>query len=192
MTPTVNDFIPMIETQRGDPYVFGAETRFSDPDPAAFDCSELVEWGCARIGVFIPDGAINQYGWCKQHGTLLSVADGIYTRGALLFRIGTTPNHVAVSLGNGSTFEARGRLYGVNQFSAFGRSWTHAAKIPGLDYSAPVVSLKEGVMADGLTADEKRLLFEVLARLDNKGTELLFRVQNAERDAAAVRAKLGA
>jgi cell wall-associated NlpC family hydrolase len=138
-TPTVDDFIATVETQRGDRYVLGAETRFTDPNPRAFDCSELMEWGCGRIGIPFVDGAANQMRFCQQHGTLIPVEEGIRTFGALLFRVhagggGGHGDHVVASLGNGHTFEARGRAYGVNEFTATGRAWTHAARIPGLDY----------------------------------------------------------
>jgi len=56
------------------------------------------------------------------------------TRGALLFRIdeGPSNDHVAISLGDGKTIEARGAAYGVNVFSVAGRRWTHGGLIPGL------------------------------------------------------------
>jgi len=55
--PTLQDFVTIAMTQRGDPYIFGAETSFNDPDPGAFDCSELVQWAAARCGVSFADGA---------------------------------------------------------------------------------------------------------------------------------------
>lgn len=140
-SPSVDDFLPVIEAQRGDRYVLGAETRFSDPDPDEFDCSELMEWAVAgRLGIPFPDGAANQFRWCQSHRTLIPVTEAIATFGALLFRIvphggGGGGDHVVASLGNGRTFEARGRAYGVNEFSALGRTWTAGARIPGLDYT---------------------------------------------------------
>ena len=126
-------------TQRGDPYVFGAEARTSDPNPDAFDCSELVEWVCHRLGLVMPDGSKNQKAFCAEKRTLVSLAKGISTQGALLFRMTGSPTHVAFSLGNGSTMEAKGSRYGVNVFDARNRNWTHAALIPGVIYAAPPV-----------------------------------------------------
>ena len=131
--PHCDDLCAKALTQRGDPYIFGAETRFDDPNPRAFDCSELVEWAAARLGVRFIDGAENQRNFCRNAGTLISVQEGIRTRGALLFRINVDGDHVAISLGNGKTIEARGRAFGVNQFDATGRTWTHAGLIPGFD-----------------------------------------------------------
>ena len=54
----------------------------------------------------------------------------LQTRGALLFRDG----HVAISLGNGRTIEARGRNYGVTQANGSGR-FTSGGLIPGMRYA---------------------------------------------------------
>lgn len=139
-----NDYLYPALLQAGDPYVLGAEASKLDANPRRFDCSELTEWACGRAGVFpvLPDGAWFQKEHCRRHGTLISVADGIRTKGALLFvakglfASNGGGNHVAFSLGDGRTIEARGRKYGVGVFNANGRSWTHAARIPGVDYSA--------------------------------------------------------
>jgi cell wall-associated NlpC family hydrolase len=132
---SLDDFVAIALTQKGDPYIFGAEASFTDPNPSAFDCSELVQWAAARAGVKFADGAQNQRDACRQAGTLVSVDEGIHHRGALLFRIdeGPSNDHVAISLGDGKTIEARGKAYGVNVFNATGRTWTHAGFIPGLD-----------------------------------------------------------
>ena len=133
--PTLEDFAAKALTQRGDPYVFGAEARFDDPDPPACDCSELVEWSAARLGVAFVDGAQNQRDVCRRANTLVPVDRGIRTLGALLFRIdeGPSGDHVAISLGNGTTIEARGRAFGVNVFPAGNRGWTHAGFVPGIE-----------------------------------------------------------
>ena len=69
---------------------------------------------------------------CRNAGTLISVDEGVRTLGALLFRIdeGPSNDHVAISLGNGTTIEARGRAFGVNVFDAKNRGWTHAGFVP--------------------------------------------------------------
>lgn len=128
-------FAALAESQRGDAYVFGAEAKWSDPDPARFDCSELVEWCLRRLGVAAPDGSAAQWRWCRDAGRGCLPAQAIRTRGALLFRMSGSPTHVAISRGDGTTIEARGRAYGVNEFSAFGRAWTSGALVPGVDYS---------------------------------------------------------
>lgn len=91
--------------------------------------SELVEWAAARAGINpkVPDGSANQLAHCRKHGTMLSVQQGINTKGALLFQ----PGHVAISLGNGRSIEAMNPSAGVKQGNANGRGWTAAAKIPG-------------------------------------------------------------
>lgn len=123
------EFVRIAVTQAGDRYVFGAEARPNDPDPDAFDCSELVQWGLARVGVTFVDGSVAQINACRP----ISVEQAIRTRGALLFRPGKPSNHIAISLGNGRTIEARGRRYGVVEASAHGR-FARGGLVPGLRY----------------------------------------------------------
>jgi cell wall-associated NlpC family hydrolase len=132
---TFEDFVQMALGEKGVKYVFGAHASFDDADPPAFDCSELVLWAAARCGVQFADGAQAQRDACERAGTLLPVGVGIHTRGALLFRIDEGPgnDHVAISLGDGRTIEARGRQFGTNVFQATGRRWTHAGTVPGLE-----------------------------------------------------------
>ena len=145
---TPKNLLDLLLAQEGDVYVFGVEVSPSESNPKAFDCSELVQWGCARLGIkpSMPDGTIYQVRHCQKYGLLIPVEQAIRTAGALLFAFSDNPfsggrpehAHVAVSQGNGKTFEARGRKYGVGAFSALKRDWTHAGLIPGLDYGEPV------------------------------------------------------
>ena len=125
--------------------MYGATALTSDPDPKAFDCSELTKWAAARVGVTIPDGATAQYLYTRDHGTTMSVDQALHTPGALLFHFGHEPKnlgdipadgHVAISLGDGvHTIEARGRKYGTNIFSATDNRagfFNFAGMIPGM------------------------------------------------------------
>lgn len=114
----------------GKPYVFGAEADLKDKSPEAFDCSELVQWAAHQVGVNIPDGSHAQARWCTDKLTRLSPGQAMLVRGGLLFR----PGHVAISLGDGRTIEARGKAYGVGAFHAEGRGWTAGALVPGMRY----------------------------------------------------------
>lgn len=134
-TKSVYDFVATALAQAGDTYQYGAEASLSDPDPDAFDCSELVQWACARVGVTFPDGSGNQYAACQRAGLLISISKAVSTRGALLFEGPGGSTHVAISLGDGRTIEARGRAYGVNVFSAANRPWSGAGLIPGMSYA---------------------------------------------------------
>lgn len=126
----------------------------TDADPDAFDCSELVEWACARLGVAptVPDGTWYQIRHCRDRGTETTVDDAVATQGALLFRFSSDPftggrpssAHVAVSLGNGSTIEARGSAWGVGSWEAEGRGWAHAGLVPGVRYDAPPTAPQPG------------------------------------------------
>ena len=130
--PTGNDLVSMAMAMRGKPYIFGYETRLSDPSPKAFDCSELIEWACYRLGVFVPDGSGAQISYCSS----ITVERGIRTAGALLHK----PGHIVISRGDGTTIEARGRNYGVGVFTAARRGFTRAGLVKGIDYSNIVAS----------------------------------------------------
>lgn len=133
---TADSFVEAALAQQGKPYVFGAEVKLDDPSPAAFDCSELVQWAAHRVGVEFPDGVVNQLAACEKARTAISVEQALLVRGALLIRcIGPGhPAHVAISLGDGTCMEARGKDFGCGVFSAHGRLWTHGALVPGMRY----------------------------------------------------------
>jgi cell wall-associated NlpC family hydrolase len=134
--PVVADFVDICLRQRGDRYEWGAKPPPSNPDPEAFDCSGLVWWALARLHVPFPEGSWLQLQECEHRKTMIEPYERAFAiRGALLFRHDTPADgHVAVSLGNGSTIEARGKQYGVNKWPAQKRHWTHAAYVPGLRY----------------------------------------------------------
>jgi cell wall-associated NlpC family hydrolase len=122
------DFVTVAMAQVGDAYVFGTEVRLDDPDPTAFDCSELVQWACSRVGVSIVDGSSAQIAACKA----IPVAEAARIRGALLWHSG----HIAISLGDGAnTVEAMGRKYGVVQGRIASR-FTKGGLIPGMNYTS--------------------------------------------------------
>lgn len=166
MTANVTDFVDLALAQTGDRYVFGAEASASDPDPDTFDCSELIQWCADRLDVRprMPDGSWNQAAHCRDEGTLISPAAGLQLRGALLFYfssspfVGTRPSraHVAISLGDGRTMEARSAAAGVGVFgNAASRTWTQAARVPGLDYGPRLLdwqaAVRDWVVAKGIS-----------------------------------------
>lgn len=133
-------FLEAAIAQTGDRYVWGSSASPSDADPDAFDCSELVKWAAARSGVQLNDGSWLQYLQLKQQGATIPVEQALRTPGALLFGFSHEPRpgggrpdgaHVAISLGDGRTIEARGRKYGVGTWEA-GDRFQYAALVPGL------------------------------------------------------------
>lgn len=133
MTVYSSAFVNMLLSQRGDHYLYGGEIRPGTVNPDYYDCSEFVEWAAHMVGGYMPDGSAAQLAYCDRKESLIAVSRGLSTAGALLFH----PGHVAVSLGNGRTIEARGKNYGVGVFSAYDRGWTAAGKVPGMTYTAP-------------------------------------------------------
>lgn len=152
MTTPVRLIVAQAVAQAGDDYVFGAETTPLDVNPTEFDCSELVQWACMTVDPVLDppmvDGSWLQWQHCRDQGSLVGVAVAVVIEGALLFRFSSDPAsrrrpdsaHVAFSLGNGSTFEARSRSYGIGSWTSAPavRGWTHAALIPGALYEPPV------------------------------------------------------
>jgi cell wall-associated NlpC family hydrolase len=137
-------FLDAALAQSGDQYIFGVETRLDDPNPDAFDCSELVQWSAHQAGVDIPDGSWYQYLYLHKQGTTMSVEEALRTPGALLFSFNEEPinghprpdrAHVAISLGDGRTIEARNPTKGVGSWDAAKR-FNYAGYIPGLSGGA--------------------------------------------------------
>ena len=143
---SVERFLEAALAQQGDRYVFDAQTNPDDPDPEEFDCSELVEWAAAQVGVQVSEASFLQYNQMKAAGTLIPVEDAINTPGALLFKFPSEPvpgqttrlegSHVAISLGDGRTIEAMSPKLGV-RISEAGDRFGYAALIPGMDYTNP-------------------------------------------------------
>jgi cell wall-associated NlpC family hydrolase len=133
-------FLDHALAQTGDDYVFGAEAAPDDADPGVFDCSELVQWAAGNVGVELPDGSWLQYLQLKEQGAVIPVEQAAHTPGALLFSFDREPTasggrpgqaHVAISLGDGTTIEARGTRYGVGSWET-GDRFQYAAILPGL------------------------------------------------------------
>jgi hypothetical protein len=126
-------FVDTVREQIGKPYVWGAETDDEDPDPKAFDCSELVEWGLARIGIDFPDGSATQARASKS----ISVGQARITAGALVFRVGTRDGrhrvvHVGISDGAGNVIHAKGKAYGTIVEELVIKRWHLAGVVPQL------------------------------------------------------------
>ncbi|MET0425452.1 MAG: transglycosylase SLT domain-containing protein [Actinoplanes sp.] len=137
---SLDTFLKVAKAQVGDRYVFGAEVKLKDPNPAVFDCSEFTQWAAFQAGAKIPDGATAQYLHFKKQNMLVDPEKAKDIPGALLFSFdrepragdGRTPGaHVAISLGNGRVVEAANSRVGVRESKA-GNRFEFAAVIPGI------------------------------------------------------------
>ena len=98
-----------------------------------------------RVGVEVSDGSWLQYLQLQKQGGAITVEEALHTRGALLFYFSTPPSsagrpgkaHVAISLGDGRTIEARSPTDGVGSFAATSKRFNYAAVIPGLSAAGP-------------------------------------------------------
>lgn len=129
------DFVIEAMSQAGKAYVWGASPSAASNNPGSFDCSALVQWAAARVGIALPRTSGSQYALCAQHHTLITPAAAKHIKGAILFLGHAGSEHVVISLGNGQdTIEARGKAYGVGYFSINRDNWSGAAYIPGMWY----------------------------------------------------------
>jgi cell wall-associated NlpC family hydrolase len=141
----LQEFLNVAVAQTGDHYVWGAHASFDDPNPSAFDCSDLVQWATHRVGITtMPRTAWEQYEYLHKGGHAIPIDQAIHTPGALLFSFSSDPDtthpghcHVAISLGNGKTMEAKGSQYGVGSWAATTKRFEYAAVIPELAGGSP-------------------------------------------------------
>jgi cell wall-associated NlpC family hydrolase len=148
---TTRRFLDAAVAQAGDRYVYGAEANLHDPNPTAFDCSELTQWAAAQAGVEIPDGAAAQYDALRTHGQEITVDQALRTPGALLFHADQSGyvGHVAISLGDGRTIEARNSRLGVGVFDGRENWLNRAAVLPGLSGPVGAGPVGAGAMIPG-------------------------------------------
>lgn len=149
-TKQVQDFVSHAVQQSGKPYVYGASASIQDVSPAAFDCSELVQWAAGRVGVSVPRTSEQQYEACKKAGLLIPVGQALKTQGALLFKGNPgSVHHVAISMGDGRTDMAAHTAntdlaHQISVAETTAGYWDSAGLIPGMDYStASVGSTKD-------------------------------------------------
>ena len=143
-------FVQFARDQIGDPYRFGAEARFGELDPTAFDSSELVEWAAHRVGLTdMPDGSWHQYRWLHERGAAVSVEEALQTKGALVFGFSSDPlaspdrparAYVGISLGDGRVLDVSERAGEVREMDP-GGFYNYGAVIPelhGIDDGSPL------------------------------------------------------
>jgi cell wall-associated NlpC family hydrolase len=117
-----NRVVELARSQIGMPYVWGA----SDPQ-VGFDCSGLVEWVYAQVGVVLPRTAQAQY-----DATPRLLQDQLQP-GDLVFFANTYPSaepitHVGIYVGNGLMINAANPTSGVGEMPVFTGYWaTHYA-----------------------------------------------------------------
>ena len=147
-------FLTSAKHQVGDRYVYGAPRTPTAKDPKTFDCSSFTQWAARQAGVKLDSTAEYQYMQLKQTNHLIPVEQALKTKGALLFYFSREPRgglpagqaHVAISLGDGRTVEAKGTKYGVGEWSAKHR-FNYAATIPGISDEKGLKAHREAIAA---------------------------------------------
>ena len=142
-----SQFVTEVEKFLGYPYVYG------DEGPSAFDCSGLVQYALAQLGISAPRTSEEQWAWVDQ------IPQSALQPGDLVFAQfpgdNTSPGHVGIYTGNGQVLSAEDPSAGVGYSSL--ASWAGNivgyGEVPGLDYSgtvAPAASSSSGTAATGL------------------------------------------
>lgn len=140
------DFVRVALTQVGPTkYVYGASADPNDPNPKAFDCSELIQWATQRVGITTMQGtAGSMYDAAQKAGLLIPPEQATKTIGACLFRSATAHKgygeHIAICLGDGAhTIEAHSSADGVLSLDVGldKRGWTSGLLIPTMIYRPP-------------------------------------------------------
>jgi cell wall-associated NlpC family hydrolase len=115
--PTSGSAVDIAMQYLGVPYVWGGES------PSGFDCSGLVMYVYAQIGVYLPHSAASQY----YSGTPISY--GELAPGDLVF-FGSPISHVGIYIGGGNMIHApfEGAVVSVSSVSA-GGSYSGACRL---------------------------------------------------------------
>lgn len=116
---TTGDFARKMLAREGSEYEWGGTSKAT-----GYDCSGIIQKIMQNNG-FTNFPRVS--GDIYAHSKKISVEKAIKTRGAILW----TEGHIAVSLGNGKTIEARGEDYGVVIANAHGR-FTGGGLLPEL------------------------------------------------------------
>jgi hypothetical protein len=139
---TAAELVELARRQLGKPYIYGIEVRLDDPDPRAFDCSELIQWLYAQVGCSITDGA-----WL-QYAATVPIRPDDARPGDLVF-LRNNParpddiGHVGMVAGYGAhaaIVEARGRLWGVTDKRTLA-TWRDRSDFAGVRRYYPRLSL---------------------------------------------------
>lgn len=154
--PPIEDVLLHALADTGQRYVYGAKGDPLQPvDTSGIDCSGLVKRSCDRAGVrfpVCPDGSWNQWNLIVLHGRELPVEQAMHTRGALMFIGAGGSSHVAWSLGDKTTIEARGSAWGVGTWAAAGR-FQLAGLLPGIDYTPKAYQEEDFMQTHVITVD---------------------------------------
>lgn len=151
-------FLSKAEAQIGDRYVYGAPRTPTAADPTTFDCSSFTQWAARQAGVKLEGTAEYQYLQLKKMNHTIPVEQALKTKGALLFYFSREPTnslpagqaHVAISLGDGRTVEAKGTKYGVGEWSAKNR-FNYAATVPGISDEAGLRAHQQATGSGGMS-----------------------------------------
>lgn len=173
--PTIELLVTKLLTQKGGKYTFGGKVAPSVVNPKAaglgMDCSGFIAWASAQCGAALYGDSGSQLKKCRMAGLGISVEDAIRTRGALLFIPSNGAEHVACSLGDGTTIEAHDTAEGIGIYPATVARFKAGALIPGFTYP---------MIGTDMTPGESAALGRLDVAVNDKTNGLLVRVSAME------------
>lgn len=128
-TLLATDLVYWVQRQVGDKWVEGTQVSLSSSNPNQFDGSELLQWGAAQVGAFMPDLPNDQIAYAANNGTEVSVSSALNTRGAFLW----ANNRIAICIGSGKTLENVNGRVGIVRSGQASR-YSRGGKVPGVYY----------------------------------------------------------
>ncbi len=135
----------------GEAYILGARAPLTNKNwTGPWDCAEFASW-CSYQAYDIIFGAkpsdplradaYTGFWWdhASEQNAMCTVDEALETPGSFLLRkpgaFGITIGHIAISCGDGTTFEAKNRRSGVGHFeNAADRPWSCGVLLPGIRY----------------------------------------------------------
>ncbi len=159
------DILDFAHAHVGEQYILGAKAPLANKSwKGPWDCAEFVSWCTYQAYNIVyavrppnPVTGESYSGWwyddAKKIGVEISQAKAIATIGAILvrkpnFNSNTKIGHVAISLGDGRTIEAKDAANGVCIVpKAKNRLWSLGVLLPGIKYEAADTSMPKNYAA---------------------------------------------
>lgn len=135
---TGSDLVNLATRELGKPYVFGAE------GPDSFDCSGLVQWAAAQLGIHLPRRAT------LQGNATVPVTGAPQPGDLVLYGTPSLYSHVGIYIGGGRMIDAPDVGQNVKIENVWGHPVYH--RIPGLSAGVLAVPAAAAASVTGMFA----------------------------------------
>ena len=162
---TSGSFISEIRKFIGDAYVYGAE------GPTTFDCSGLVQYALAQLGIDAPRTSEAQYGWVdKIDRSDLQIGDLVFMQ---FPGDNASPGHVEIYVGKGNVLGADDPAQGVaiTSLASVQSNIVGYGRVPGMSYDGKVAPLTTGSSSSGGASTWDTIWSGIMAGLNFSSTQ---------------------